>query len=118
MLVSCQLPISCDMFQRFEFPSGMVALYILCYTGFQHKESTVDPTLADLGFFRELGDAMIFNDHLSETCEWPYSGYCDKFALFVVKVNQLWNVHIAYTIAIGKHKCLISNKLSYLLHTA
>src|SRR5687767_15675983 len=95
----------------------MIALYILCYTGFQHKESAVDPTLADLGFFCELGDAIIVNDHLSESCGWPYGGYCYKFGFSVVKVNQLWNIHIAYTIPIGKHKCLVSNKISYLLDT-
>src|SRR6188474_1077557 len=112
MLIGAQLPVCGNVFQRFEFPGGVITLNILSNAWLQDEKSAIDPPFADLGFFSELHYAIIFDHHLPKTRGRADGCHRDKFLLFPVKIYQLWNIHIAHAVTICEHEWFVSNKFS------
>ena len=93
------------------FPTGLIIGDILEGIGFQDEETTVNPTLANLGFLGELGNPISIKDQAAEAGRGPYCGGRRQLTVLPVKFDQGVDVDVRHSITICCHKRLAAKDL-------
>ena len=76
-----QLTFHRQSLKRLALPMSSVTFDVLEHSRLEYEKTTVDPSLADLRFFRKFGNSVSFKAQPAEACRWSNYGHGGKFVM-------------------------------------
>src|ERR1035437_8799318 len=107
-MISHQLSLPCQIFQRFLFKLCLISVDIIENLRLEHEERSIYPTFSRLGFFRETNHTPTVEVQMTITCRRTDSGQSGQFSMRAVKREKLIKVYVGNTVTPGEHESLAS----------
>src|SRR5579872_6843179 len=92
------------MFERIAFEYRVVAVEVIEHLRLEYEEAAVDPAFLRLRLLLEIHHLVPVERHGSEARRRTNGGHRRKPSMAAVEIEQLLNVHVGNTIAVGQHE--------------